>query len=164
MKNIFITIMKTFKKIALFVLVSAMVLSAAACGASDKDSNDGSSQSVSDTAGKKEVDYSGEYVETVAQRASVSVTKGENGYDIWIRWPNSVDEAVNWTFSGTFDENGVLSYSGCEKSVVKFDENGNDTLTTEYTDGTGKLMFADNALTWQDDKENAGNEAVFALQ
>ena len=140
--------MKTFKKIALFVLVSAMVLSAAACGASDKDSNDGSSQSVSDTAGKKEVDYSGEYVE----------------YDIWIRWPNSVDEAVNWTFSGTFDENGVLSYSGCEKSVVKFDENGNDTLTTEYTDGTGKLMFADNALTWQDDKENAGNEAVFALQ
>lgn len=140
--------MKTFKKIILFALVSLMVFSAVACGSSDKEA----------------VDYSGEYIETVGQRASITVTKTDKGYDVWVRWPNSADEVYNWYFSGSFDDKGVMSYTGCEKTIIVFDENGNDTASTTYTDGTGKLVFADNALTWQDDKENAGSNSKFAKE
>lgn len=155
--------MNIFKKFILFALVSMMMISAAACD-TGKDSGSDNSQAVSDAAGKETIDYSGEYIETIAQRASITVTKSEKGYDVWIRWPDSVDVAVNWTFTGTFDDSGILTYTNCEKTIIKFDEDGNDTAKTEYSDGTGKLVFADNALTWQDDKEDAGSDYQFARQ
>lgn len=140
--------MKSFKTIILFVLVSVMVFSMAACGSSDKEA----------------VDYSGEYVETVAQRATITVTKKDNLYDVWVRWPNGTEEVYNWNFSGTFDDKGVMQYTNCEKTIITFDENDNDTSRTEYTDGTGNLVFEDNALTWQDDKDDAGNDAKFVRE
>ena len=137
--------MKAIKNVVLFALVSIMLFSVVACNASEKET----------------VDYSGEYVETVGQRASITVTKKDDGYDVWVRWPNSAEEVYNWNFSGTFDDDGVMNYTGCEKTIITFDENGNDISNTEYTDGTGKLIYKDNILTWQDDKDNAGNDAKF---
>ena len=79
--------MKTMKKIVLFALVSLMLFSVVACNSSKKEA----------------VDYSGEYVETIAGRATVTVTKKDAGYDVWVRWPNGAEEVYNWNFSGTFD-------------------------------------------------------------
>ena len=140
--------MKTIKKIVLFALVSLMLFSVVACGTSEKET----------------VDYSGEYVETNAGRGTITVTKKDDGYDVWIRWPNSAEEVYNWNFSGTFDDNGVMQYTGCEKTIITFDENGNDTSKTEYTDGTGKLVYKDNAMTWQDDKDDAGSDSKFVKE
>ena len=110
--------MKTIKKIVLFALVSLMLFSVVACGTSEKET----------------VDYSGEYVETNAGRGTITVTKKDDGYDVWIRWPNSAEEVYNWNFSGTFDDNGVMQYTGCKKTIITFDENGNDTSKTETVD------------------------------
>ena len=76
--------MKAIKNIVLFALVSIMLFSVVACNASEKET----------------VDYSGEYVETIGQRASITVTKKDDGYDVWVRWPNSAEEVYNWNFSG----------------------------------------------------------------
>ena len=140
--------MKTVKKTVLFALVSLLVFSAVACGTPEQET----------------VDYSGEYVETIAGRAAITVTQKDNGYDVWIRWPNSTEEVYNWNFSGTFDDNGVMQYTDCEKTIITFDENGSDTSKTEYTDGTGKLLYHDNALTWQDDKDDSGKDAEFVKE
>ena len=94
--------MKAIKNVVLFALVSIMLFSVVACNASEKET----------------VDYSGEYVETVGQRASITVTKKDDGYDVWVRWPNSAEEVYNWNFSGTFDDDGVMNYTGCEKTMA----------------------------------------------
>ena len=61
------------------------------------------------------VDYSGEYVETVAGKATITVTKKTSGYDVWIIWPNSAEEVYNWKFSGTFNASGVMNYTNALK-------------------------------------------------
>ena len=52
--------------------------------------------------GESTVDYSGEYFEIVAGRATITVTKKTSGYDIWVRWFNGVEEVCNCKSSGTF--------------------------------------------------------------
>ena len=110
------------------------------------------------------VDYSGEYVETVAGRATVTVTKKTSGYDVWVRWPNSASEVYNWNFTGTFNSNGVMNYTKCVKTIITFDENDNDSLKTSYTNGTGTLTVKNGTVTWKDNKENAGKDVKFVKE
>ena len=110
------------------------------------------------------VDYSGEYVETIAGRATVTVTKKASGYDVWVRWPNSAAEVYNWNFTGTFNSNGVMNYTKCVKTIITFDENDNDSLKTSYTNGTGTLTVKNGTVTWKDNKENAGKDVKFVKE
>ena len=110
------------------------------------------------------VDYSGEYVETIAGRATVTVTKKASGYDVWVRWPNSAAEVYNWNFTGTFNSNGVMNYTKCVKTIITFDENDNDSLKTSYTNGTGSLTIKNGTITWKDNKENAGEDVKFVKE
>ena len=110
------------------------------------------------------VDYSGEYVETIAGRATVTVTKKASGYDVWVRWPDSSSEVYNWNFTGTFNSNGVMNYTKCVKTIITFDENDNDSLKTSYTNGTGTLTVKNGTVTWKDNKENAGKDVKFVKE
>ena len=110
------------------------------------------------------VDYSGEYVETVAGKATITVTKKTSGYDVWIIWPNSAEEVYNWKFSGTFNASGVMNYTKCTKTIITFDDKGIDSSKTSYTNGTGSLTIKNGTITWKDNKENAGEDVKFVKE
>ena len=106
-------------------------------------------------------DYSGEYVESLAERATITVTKKKSGYDIWVRWPNGADEVYNWKFSGTFNASGVMKYTKCTKTIVTLDEKGNASTKKSYTNGTGSLTIKNGTITWKDNKDDAGKGVKF---
>ncbi len=114
--------------------------------------------------GESTVDYSGEYFEIVAGRATITVTKKTSGYDVWIIWPNSAEEVYNWKFSGTFNASGVMNYTKCTKTIITFDDKGIDSSKTSYTNGTGSLTIKTGTITWKDNKENAGEDVKFVKE
>lgn len=108
-------------------------------------------------------DYSGTYVESIAQRGVITITGGPQIYRVHVRWPGSASEVAEWDFSGSFDTDGILRYTGGSKTITTYDGNGNGVMTTSYTDGTGKLVYsaAGNTMYWTDDKEDVANGASF---
>ena len=55
-----------------------------------------------------------------------------------VDWAGSAFEHSEWTFSGQFDENGVLEYYNCLKIDTVYDETEDDGIPKEvYEGGTG---------------------------
>ena len=102
--------------------------------------------------------YLGTYV---CGRASIKISGGPSKYQVFISWGSSASEHSEWTFSGKFDENGVLTYSDCTRTDLVYTDDVTHTDTVVYTNGTGKLTFKDPNLTWTDDKQNAGDGMTF---
>lgn len=107
--------------------------------------------------------YTGTYAESVAHRGTIEVTGSPALYYVKITWPGSAFDRAEWNFSGTIDANGVMNYTNCSKTVTTYDSEGSGSFYTEYTDGTGKLVFStpNNSLTWQDNKEDQGKDCTF---
>ena len=107
--------------------------------------------------------YTGTYYESVAKRGTIEVTGSSALYYVKITWPGSAADRAEWNFSGTIDANGVLNYTNASKTVTTYDSEGSGSFYTQYTDGTGKLVFSapNNSVTWQDNKEDAGKDATF---
>lgn len=105
-------------------------------------------------------DYEGTYVESVAGKGTIKVTKDGDLYMISVEWANGAAEVDEWTFSGEIN-NDVLEYSNCLKVITTFDESGEGTPKEAYNTGTGKLSFADGYLTWVDDQEDVAKDCKF---
>lgn len=106
----------------------------------------------------------GLYVESNAGRGQMTVTDEGDSFCIEVNWSGSAAESARWLFHGTFDESGVLTYSDCYKEHHVFDEDGNETVETEYTDGSGKLTYSNGSFTWVDDQENIAEGCTFIKQ
>ena len=108
-------------------------------------------------------DYAGTYVESIAKRATIEITGSPALYYVKITWPNGAAENNVWSFSGTFDADGIMSYTNASKTVTTYDSEGTGVFTTAYTDGTGKLVYSanGNSLYWTDNKESAGDGTSF---
>ena len=108
-------------------------------------------------------DYSGTYVESIAQRGVITITGGPQIYRVNIRWPGSASEVAEWNFSGSFDADGILKYTAGSKVTTTYDANGNGVSTTNYTDGTGTLVYSSsgNTMYWTDDNVNTANGSSF---
>ena len=106
--------------------------------------------------------FAGLYYEEIAGRGEIEVTNnGDNTYNVYIRWAGSAFEYGTWEFSGEFDGRQVLNYTNCVNKHIICDENGNETVETEYTDGTGYIKITDEGLFWQDDQDGAGDDTKF---
>ncbi|MCQ2457356.1 MAG: hypothetical protein MJ142_01335 [Clostridia bacterium] len=106
----------------------------------------------------------GFYSDKTSQRATMNIAAlGDDQADVIIMWANSALETVEWLFRGTVDPDTLtVTYTGCEKRICTYDEAGNETVTSVYTDGEGTLTFAeDGSVLWNDSKENAGADCVF---
>jgi hypothetical protein len=102
--------------------------------------------------------YLGTYV---CGRASIKISGGPQKYQVFISWGSSASEHSEWTFTGKFDENGILTYTDCTRTDVVYIDNVTHTDTVVYTNGTGKLQFSDPNLFWTDNKENKGDGMTF---
>ena len=76
---------------------------------------------------------------------------------------DSASQNTEWILHGTYLD-GVISYTFGTKVTQTFDENGNETDTVQYTDGTGIFSVSadSNTISWEDDKGDTGNGLVFS--
>ena len=109
------------------------------------------------------VEYVGTWSESVAHRGVIEISGGPQQYKVDIHWPGSAFEASDWSFSGSFNADGIMSYSNATKTVTTFSEGGDGVSVVQYSDGTGKLIYSasGNCLYWTDDKEQIAAESSF---
>ncbi len=111
-----------------------------------------------------EAAYIGSYAENSRRLATITIGGSSDSYRVNISWPDGNGRQNSWFFTGNFDSNGVLEYSGCIKTSTTYDSSGNPVDTTVYTDGTGKLTFSasNGGLYWTDYKEGVADGTYFA--
>ena len=83
---------------------------------------------------------------------------------ITIEWGGSATELARWIIVGRLDtETMTVEYSGCAKTIVTFDESGEElSQEAEYEDGTGTVVFHDDGtFTWHEDQSEYGTDMVF---
>jgi hypothetical protein len=100
-----------------------------------------------------DMDLSGSWDDEVSKRASMDVTKNEDGsYDITVHWGGSATETAIWTIHGEYDPtSGMLSYDDGNYSIHTFDDKGNETISGEEKT-SGAFMKEGDKLRWQDSK------------
>ena len=89
------------------------------------------------------------------------------GFDeawITIQWGSSAWELAQWDIVGRLDPDTLtISYSGCTKSIVVYDNNGEvKSQEPEYEDGSGTIVFReDGSFVWHEDQSESGADLVF---
>lgn len=108
-------------------------------------------------------DLVGEYQDETSQRATMTVTPdGEDHYQVEIVWGGSATEMAVWTFEGDFDyASGMLTYDNGRKVIDDFKEDGSQSEEVVYEGSKGALMYYDEGLHWQDDKDDTGKDCHF---
>ena len=97
-------------------------------------------------------DLSGEWQDEISQRASMDVTRNDDGsYTLLVHWGSSATEASIWEITGTFDESGILTYEDGKYGVYTFSESGDETVSNEETT-QGSFTLEDGKLRWQDSR------------
>ena len=86
--------------------------------------------------------------------------------DAWItiRWGSSAWEFTQWDIFGTLDTDTLtIAYSGCTKSNLVYDDNGEiKSQETEYEGGTGTIVFHDDGtFTWYEDQAESSAGMIF---
>ena len=86
--------------------------------------------------------------------------------DAWItiQWGSSAWELTQWDIFGTLDPDTLtIAYSGCTKSNLVFDADGElKSQETVYEGGTGLIVFKDDGtFTWHEDQSESGEDMVF---
>ena len=111
----------------------------------------------------EDFELAGEYQDETSQRASMTITpEGEDHSQVEISWGDSASETTVWTFEGDFDyAGGMLSYKKGRKVIDSFSESEGEKEKVLYKDGTGALLYYEEGLHWQDDKEDAGKDCHF---
>ena len=108
------------------------------------------------------INFAGEYQCGRAQ-ATVRCAGFEDAW-VLIQWGSSAWEFTQWDIFGTLDTDTLtIAYSGCTKSNVVFDENGEvKSQEPAYEDGTGTITFNnDGTFTWHEDQSDSGEDMVF---
>ena len=108
------------------------------------------------------MNFVGEYQCDRAQ-ATVECFGSEDAW-ITIRWGGSAWETAQWDIVGRLDPDTlIIAYSGCTKSILTYDENGELTSQEpEYEDGSGTITFHDDGtFTWHEDQSESGTDMLF---
>ncbi|ORT99276.1 hypothetical protein D081_2005 [Anaerovibrio sp. JC8] len=96
-------------------------------------------------------------------RCNIVIDKKGNAYVVDITWANSAAEHRYWTYSCRYDkDNAVIVCPGngiCNDCIVY--ENGKESDTNVYSDGSCVLILRNGVLKWVDRKDNAGADMEF---
>ena len=106
--------------------------------------------------------FAGEY-QCGRAHASVRCAGFEDAW-ITIQWGGSAWELTQWDLFGTLDaDTKTIAYSGCTKSKLVYDDNGElKSQETVYEGGTGTILFhGDGTFTWHEDQAESEKDMVF---
>jgi len=106
--------------------------------------------------------YSGEYADSFSQRAVLTAVSNGDSLSIQVNWGSSAMENTCWTMTAKVYEDGLLSYYDCTKTEIVFAEDGSETDTIIYENGSGFFNPSDNAiLQWGGAEEEDCQECIF---
>ncbi len=135
-------------------------------GETQAEASEDVSEAEDTTAAEDKLTYEGTYAETKTGRGAITIEKDDSSDLLFVTvdWANGAMEDVTWTFSGQFNDNAEMEYSNCLKTTTTFADENDTTGTTveDYKAGTGKLIFSDGTMKWQDDQDDAGKDCEFA--
>lgn len=105
----------------------------------------------------------GSWSEKIAGRGYITIAKtSDDRYNVQVNWGNGASEMYVWTMTASPAASNILHYDDCRHSIITFDEEGSDTETVKYENGTGEFtLLSTNELMWQDDVEEAGKDCLF---
>ncbi len=96
-------------------------------------------------------------------RVTVVISKEDRGYLATVKWANSAADGSTWTYPCVYDDYSailVCSGNGVREDYA-FTDSGEESSEERYNDGTGTFVMREGVLTWQDNKENAGESIEF---
>ena len=105
----------------------------------------------------------GSWSEKIAGRGYITIAKAsDDRYNVQVNWGNGASEMYVWTMTASPAASNILHYDDCRHSIITFDEEGSDTETVKYENGTGEfILLSTNELMWQDDVEETGKDSLF---
>ncbi len=90
---------------------------------------------------------------------------GSDQAKVSVQWATSAAEYSMWDLTGTFDyDTKTITYeNGVKTNVEILPESQTEKETTQYSDGTGTIVFSDEplSLTWNDETEQIADGTVF---
>lgn len=112
------------------------------------------------SAGIKADDYLGVWG---CGRCSAVVSREGEGFLVEIQWASSAAEGSRWVYHCTYDNFAGILFNdgGGTRTNYVYTEDGTGKDTMAYNDGFGVFVLRDGKMTWQDKKENVGNEVDF---
>ncbi|HBL41515.1 MAG TPA: hypothetical protein DDY98_08160 [Ruminococcaceae bacterium] len=92
----------------------------------------------------------GDYQDSVSGRASATVELDADGetLKIDVSWANSASETVEWSMTATLTNDNRLVYTDCKNDSVIYADNGTETRTGIYKDGSGYFTAENGKLLW----------------
>lgn len=108
----------------------------------------------------------GTWAEKIAGRGTIVIEKeADDLFRVQINWGNSASEMYVWTMTASPAASNILHYDDCWHSIITFAEDGSDSETLVYENGTGEFtLLSTNELMWQDDVEQAGQDTLFVSE
>ena len=113
------------------------------------------------TAPKEAADFSGEWTDEAGGPTVIDIWRDDEG--VWHGEISRSDDEASasfWSFFGNADGD-TITYTDMQCVRGIYDEEGEVTEENIYVDGSGRFILKDGRLSWQDDKEGAGNGLVF---
>ena len=100
-----------------------------------------------------------------AGRCTITVSQlGADSLAVEIMWGSSAFETSTWKMTCKYDPaTGEAAYSDCVKTDVTFTSETEETRSVSYEDGTGKFIFKQGSLFWNDAQESVANGVEFVL-
>ena len=162
------------KKLLVGAMISALVLSMAACGGKNEASSEDVISSMaepisSETSSEAEVDstatddgdvtyleapvfnWAGTYTEPIAGRCMIDIVpvEGDN-YTVTVRWSSSAFESSNWEINATYYESTtLLEYTDAKYYVRTYTDENTYTDDVKYENGAGEFWFEGDMLGWR---------------
>ncbi len=96
-------------------------------------------------------------------RCTIQISEQSEGYLVTVRWADSASEDNIWSYScsGMSDNTGLECTGGGTLTHIVTAEDGTETRTAVYSDGTAFFRQKGGRLFWSDGKENKGMEMGF---
>ncbi|MCR5150896.1 MAG: hypothetical protein K6B52_06695 [Clostridiales bacterium] len=105
---------------------------------------------------------SGEYQDSVSQRATATVEGSEDGIKITVTWASSATENSVWTMTATLGEDGLYNYRDCEHSTYDFSESEDGVKKVISTKGEGFFSLdSTGALHWSGAQDENCRKCIF---
>ena len=106
----------------------------------------------------------GTWSEKSAGRGVITITKGEapDTYLVEIGWSGGAAESCFWQMTAKPAACNSIRYEDGSMITIVLDENGGETETVNYSDGTGVFRLnSTNELQWEDETGHAADDTVF---
>ena len=99
--------------------------------------------------------YTGEYEEPKTHRAGVKIKATTNGfYNVTVSLPDESGNCDVYNFTGTFDDDGKLSYVDGVKTHEDYSTEGKTVTKQLYKNGSGSITITDKKLKWVNNNED----------